>query len=55
MQSFADQAAIAVNNAQLYGALNQEHRRLEAILNNSGDGVFILNPNLTVQQVNLRF
>ena len=44
LQSFADQAAIAVNNAQLYGEINQEHQRLEAILNNSGDGVFILNP-----------
>ena len=55
LQSFADQAAIAVNNAQLYGELHQEHRRLEAILNNSGDGVFILNPDLTIQQVNLAF
>ena len=55
LQSFADQAAIAVNNAQLYGEINQEHQRLEAILNNSGDGVFILNPNLTIQLVNLAF
>lgn len=55
LQSFADQAAIAVNNAQLYGELNQEHQRLEAILNNSGDGVFILNPDLTIQRVNLAF
>ena len=55
LQSFADQAAIAVNNAQLYGAINQEHQRLEAILNNSGDGVFILNPDLTFQQVNIAF
>jgi len=55
LQSFADQAAIAVNNAQLYGEINQEHQRLEAILNNSGDGVFILNPDLTFQQANLAF
>ncbi len=55
LQSFADQAAIAVNNAQLYGELNQEHQRLEAILNNSGDGVFILNPDLTIQRANLAF
>ena len=55
LQSFADQAAIAVNNAQLYGEINQEHQRLEAIVNNSGDGVFILNPDLTFQQVNLAF
>lgn len=55
LQSFADQAAIAVNNAQLYGELNQEHQRLEAILNNSGDGVFILNPDLSMQRMNLAF
>ena len=55
LQSFADQAAIAVNNAQLYGEINQEHQRLEAILNNSGDGVFILNPDLSLQRVNQAF
>ncbi|MCY3834180.1 MAG: ATP-binding protein [Chloroflexi bacterium] len=55
LQSFADQAAIAVNNAQLYGELNQEHQRLEAILNGSGDGVFILNPDLTFQRANRAF
>lgn len=55
LQSFADQAAIAVNNAQLYGEINQEHQRLEAILNNSGDGVFILNPDLSFQRVNQAF
>ena len=55
LQSFADQAAIAVNNAQLYGEINQEHQRLEAILNNSGDGVFILNPDLSFQKVNHAF
>jgi len=55
LQSFADQAAIAVHNAQLYGHINRERQRLEAILNNSGDGVFILNPDLTFQQVNMAF
>ena len=55
LQSFADQAAIAVNNAQLYGEINQEHERLEAIVNSSGDGVFILNPDLTFQQANIAF
>lgn len=55
LQSFADQAAIAVNNAQLYGEINREHQRLEAILNSSGDGFFILNPDLTFQQANRAF
>lgn len=55
LQSFADQAAIAVHNAQLYGHINEERQRLAAILNNSGDGVFILHPDLTFQQVNRAF
>ena len=55
LQSFADQAAIAVHNAQLYGTIDQERQRLEAIVNNSGDGVFILNPDLTFQRANLAF
>ena len=55
LQSFADQAAIAVHNAQLYGHINQERQRLEAIVNSSGDGVFILSPDLAFQQVNIAF
>jgi PAS domain S-box-containing protein len=55
LQSFADQAAIAVHNAQLYEAINQERRRLQAILNYSGDGVMILDAHLTIQQVNRAF
>lgn len=42
LQSFADQAAVAVNNARLYQQLAQEKRRLDAILEFSGDGVAIL-------------
>ncbi len=55
LQSFADQAAIAVHNAQMYGHINEERQRLAAILDNSGDGVFILDPDLTFQQVNRAF
>jgi PAS domain S-box-containing protein len=55
LQSFADQAAIAVQNAQMYERINQERQRLAAILNNSGDGVFTLNPDMTFQQVNMAF
>lgn len=42
LQSFADQAAIAVNNARLYEQLAQEKRRLDAILEFSVDGVVIM-------------
>ena len=55
LQSFADQAAIAVNNAQLYGDIAHERQRLAAILNSSGDGVFTLNPDLRFRQVNAAF
>ena len=55
LQSFADQAAIAVKNARLYGDIQHEHQRLEAIINSSGDGVLILGPELTIQQANDSF
>lgn len=42
LASFADQAAIAVHNAQLYERISQEKRRLDAILEYSADGVMIL-------------
>jgi PAS domain S-box-containing protein len=44
LTSFADQAAIAVHNAQLYEDITQEKRRLDAILEYSADGVMILDP-----------
>ena len=42
LASFADQAAIAVHNAQLYERISQEKRRVDAILEYSADGVLIL-------------
>jgi PAS domain S-box-containing protein len=52
LQSFADQAAIAVNNAQLYAVVAQERRQLQAILDHSADGVFILDRDLVIRQFN---
>ncbi len=52
LQSFADQAAIAVHNAQLYEKIDQERRQLAAILDHSGDGVMILSPDLHIQRMN---
>jgi PAS domain S-box-containing protein len=52
LHSFADQAAIAVHNAQLYERINEDRRRLSAILDHSGDGVMILDPNLQILQMN---
>ncbi len=52
LQSFADQAAIAVHNAQLYQRINQERKRLAAILDHSADGVMILDSNLNILRFN---
>ena len=52
LRSFAEQAAIAVRNAQLYQQINNEKQRLDAILEQSADGVMILNPSLEIQVFN---
>jgi PAS domain S-box-containing protein len=49
---FADQAAIAVQNAWLYQQVNDERARLNAIIENSGDGVMILDPDRTIRAWN---
>ncbi len=53
LQSFADQAAIAVHNARLYEQIANEKRRLDAVLRHSADGIMILRPDLTVESINL--
>jgi PAS domain S-box-containing protein len=53
LQSFADQAAIAVHNAQLYERMEQERRRLAAIVQHSADGVMILDAQRRVLSFNL--
>jgi len=52
LQSFADQAAIAVHNARLYAAVNRERKRLASILDHSADGVMILDANRIIQRFN---
>jgi len=52
LRSFAEQAAIAVKNARLYQQVNQEKQRLNAILEDSADGVMILDPNLQITVFN---
>ncbi len=52
LQSFADQAAIAVNNAQLYEKIDRERRRLTAIHEASADGIMILKADLTILSFN---
>jgi PAS domain S-box-containing protein len=55
LQSFADQAAIAVFNAQLYGQVSYEKQRLDALLDSAADGIIILNTDLTIERANDAF
>ncbi|MFQ5434225.1 MAG: ATP-binding protein [Anaerolineae bacterium] len=52
LRSFAEQAAIAVKNARLYQQVNQEKQRLDAILQQSADGVMILDASLKITDFN---
>ena len=55
LQSFADQAAIAVFNAQLYGQVSLEKQRLDALLDSAADGILILDSNLNIERCNTAF
>ncbi len=55
LQSFADQAAIAVFNAQLYKQINYEKSRLDALLDSAADGIIILNDDHTIERCNIAF
>jgi PAS domain S-box-containing protein len=52
LSSFADQAAIAVRNATLYQQVTEEKRRVDAIIENSADGVLILDDKCRIQAIN---
>jgi PAS domain S-box-containing protein len=52
LASFADQAAIAVRNAQLYEQVSSEKQQLDAIIEHSADGVMILDPSLHIRVFN---
>jgi len=52
LSSFADQAAIAVHNATLYQQLAEEKDRLDAIIENSADGVLILDADCHIETIN---
>jgi signal transduction histidine kinase len=52
LSSFASQAAIAVQNAQLYTQLSSQKARLDALLDSTGDGILILTPDFRVDRCN---
>ncbi len=55
LQSFADQAAIAVRNAQLYSLVHHEKQRLDAVLDSAADGILLLNPGNVIERCNPAF
>lgn len=55
LQSFADQAAIAVQNAQFYTQITREKRRLDALLESAADGILILAADHTIERCNRAF
>jgi PAS domain S-box-containing protein len=52
LQSFADQAAVAVGNARLFAQVREEKQRLDAILDSSADGIAILGADNRIQRFN---
>jgi signal transduction histidine kinase len=52
LAAFADQAAVAVRNATLYEQISDERRLLAAIIDNSAEGIMILDGGGRVRQVN---
>ena len=52
LDSFANQAAVAVQNAQLYSAANRERARVTALLDSLGDGILILSADNRIERCN---
>lgn len=55
LQAFADQAAVAVFNAQLYGQAKYEKQRLDALVDSAADGMLILRADYSVERSNAAF
>ena len=55
LSSFANQAAVAVQNAQLYSIVNQDKQRMAALINSAADGILILGPDLKIERSNPAF
>lgn len=55
LESFADQAAIAVQNAQLYTQVSREKQRMDALLDSAADGILIIGPDHAIERYNPAF
>jgi PAS domain S-box-containing protein len=55
LSSFANQAAIAVKNAQLYTTAVRNKQHLDTVLDSAADGILILGPNQIIERCNQSF
>lgn len=55
LQSFANQAAIAVDNAQLYQQVIQDKQRMDALVDSAADGILIISPAHIIARANPAF
>jgi PAS domain S-box-containing protein len=55
LSSFANQAAIAVKNAQLYTSVTRNKQHLDTILDSTADGILIIGPNQIIDRCNPAF
>ncbi|MCS6908578.1 MAG: ATP-binding protein [Anaerolineales bacterium] len=55
LESFADQAAIAVYNAQLYTQVRREKQYLDAVLDSAADGILIIAADHRIERCNPAF
>jgi PAS domain S-box-containing protein len=55
LQSFANQAAIAVDNAQLYQQVSQDKQRMDALIDSAADGILILSSGHMITRCNRAF
>ncbi len=55
LSSFANQAAIAVQNAQVYTSLTEQKQRIEALLDNAADGILIFSAEKRIESANAAF
>jgi signal transduction histidine kinase len=55
LSTFANQAAVAVQNAQLYNQVMEEKIRMNALLDSSADGMLILSSHFKIERCNPSF
>lgn len=55
LSSFASQAAIAVQNAQLYQEISTNKKFLDTVLDSAADGILIIGPNQIIERCNPAF